>query len=91
MNWDVASPGDQSWFSWGIAPPKAPWIEQSYPKEGPRKSFRLVGVTSLSMATSTLSIHLHPKGSSWLLVPPHVLHTVGLLCSSTMTPQQNLH
>lgn len=91
MNWDVASPGDQSWFSWGIAPPKAPWIEQSYPKEGPRKDFRLVGVTSLSMATSTLSIHLHPKGSSWLLVPPHVPHTVGLLCSSIMTPQQNLH
>lgn len=91
MNWDVASPGDQSWFSWGIAPPKAPWIEQSYPKERPRKDFRLVGVTSLSMATSTLSIHLHPKGSSWLLVPPHVPHTVGLLCSSIMTPQQNLH
>lgn len=83
--------GTRAGFPGGLTPPKAPWIEQSYPKERPRKDFRLVGVTSLSMATSTLSIHLHPKGSSWLLVPPHVPHTVGLLCSSIMTPQQNLH
>lgn len=45
MNWDVASPGDQSWLSQGTDLSKAPWNEQSYPNEGPRKSFTLVGVT----------------------------------------------